>query len=327
MHAAPRPVAGCRRPRHEASCMIAERQEDVESASHGCMNGVMPRTIVRRARCGTWLTVAALGGLASVRPALIRPIVFALVGTVGIAHGATDVDALDRSGVRPPGGRQSLSVGYGVLALATFLVARRFERLAGVALFALSVWHFGSGDADFARACGAKPRGWREALLRGLVPLCVRGTAPRSAAIAALALGRAALHAREGAAADALDVALPAALLLAVPTRLGFGIYFGSWHSVRHTALLLERDARAGHERARLGRFARESAPNAAVAALAGVAAAALDRVVGRGRPAASAADEARREAIFGALVLAITVPHQIAVSLLERRAIADAAV
>jgi len=279
-----------------------------------------PRSIVRRTRAATWVAVALLGALARVRPAAARAIVFALVGTVGIAHGATDVDALDRIGVRPRGGRRTLSLAYGALAVATFLVARRSDRFAGWSLFGLSVWHFGSGDADFARACGARGRGPFEAFLRGLVPLCVGGADARSVPVAALALVRAALHLREGAPADALDIMIPAGLLLAVPSRLGFGIYFGAWHSVRHTALLLERDVRIAGERARVLRFARESAPNAAIAAVAGIVAAALDRRFGSGAVATVAA-EARREAIFGALVLAITVPHQLAVTRLERHA------
>ncbi len=253
---------------------------------------------------------------------------FACVGSVGIAHGATDVDAVQRIGIRPRGGRWTLSIAYGLLAIATFALARRSPKRAARALLGLSVWHFGSGDVAFAAACGSRVRGIAESLVRGAMPLFIAGRSPRSLAAAALAAGWSASHLRTARYDDALDFAIPTALLLAAPPRLGFGIYFGAWHSVRHTALLLERDTRAGSERDRALRFARESAPNVAIAVLAGIIAYALDR---RGFGAATASPpsmqaERSRENVVGALILAITVPHQIAVTLLERDALARTA-
>ncbi len=278
-------------------------------------------TIVRRARLMTWAAVATLGVLARVRISIARVIAFTFVGSVGIAHGATDVDILERIGLAPAGGKRTLSVAYGLLALTTFVIARRVPELAGRALLGLSLWHFGSGDVAFARACGSRVRGKCESVVRGTMPLFIAGTGRRSAAVATLAFARAVAHVRDGEFADALDLALPAALLLAIPPRLGFAIYFGAWHSIRHTALLLERDVRHGNGRERALRFARESLPNVFIAVLSGAIAYALDRrkpAAGLMRPSRS---NGRKDDVFGALILAITVPHQIAVTLFERHA------
>lgn len=273
-----------------------------------------PDAIVRRARTATWIAVTALGVLARVRPSLARAISFALVGTLGIAHGATDDTLLERVGYRPRGGRFALSATYGSLALATFVLARRAPDVAGRALFWLSWLHFGSGDAAFARACGSRANVVVEAALRGALPLCVAETDARSRAVAAVAGIAAVGHALRGETADALDLALPAALLLATPERFGFSIYFGAWHAVRHTALILQRDARGGSLETRAARFARESLPNVAIALAAGALAfLASPKISLR----AAAPDN---EDVFGALILAITVPHQIAVWLFERR-------
>lgn len=275
----------------------------------------VPRTaIVRSARVATWLGVVALGSLARVRPRAARAIAFVLVGTLGVAHGATDDATLFRIGVRPRGGRLALSAAYGALAIATFVVARRSPEFAARALFALSWFHFGNGDATFARACGSRGKLAMQTFLRGGPPLCVAETDPRSLGFAGLAALGALGFATRGAFADALDLALPTALLLATPKRFGFAIYFGAWHSVRHTALLLERDSRGGTFRARATRFARESFGNVAIALAAGALAFALSPKISLREAAPD------NEDVFGALILAITVPHQIAVLLFEGR-------
>jgi len=270
-------------------------------------------TIVRRTRVATWCAIVALGTLAKLRPRVARGITVALVATIGIAHGATDDSLLHRHGFRPRGGRLAISGAYGALAVATFVGARRAPTVARRGLFALSWLHFGNGDAAFARACGGSGSLAVETLVRGALPLCVAETNPRSRAVAAIAYGAALGHLCDGEIADALDLALPATLLLALPERLGFGIYFGAWHSVRHTALLLQRDPRGGTARTRAGRFVRESAGNVAIAVTTGALAYAASRNVAAREP------EAHRDDVFGALILAITVPHQLAVWLFER--------
>lgn len=274
--------------------------------------------LLRRTRVATWVAVAALGLLARLRPGLARAATATLVATLGVAHGATDDAILDRLGIRLPGGRAMLSILYGVSAVGTFALARRMPEAASRALTALSCLHFGAGDAAFARACGSRGGIALETLVRGTLPLGIAGADARSRTLFTLALAYALRHAYCGRRDDALDVALPAILLLVLPPRVGFGVYFGAWHALRHTALVLDRDPRGGSTRTRATRFARESAPNVAIALGVGALAFAWERT--RDEGAAPDADEsARTEAIAGALILAITVPHEIAVGIIER--------
>ena len=274
--------------------------------------------MLRTTRAATWAAVIALGLAARLKPRVARAIVAVAIGTLGIAHGATDDATLVRVGFRPRGGRVTISLAYGSLAIVTFLAARRAPKLAARALQILSWFHFGHGDANFARACGSQVDARFEAAVRGAIPLFIAGNDPQSRAIASGAVAFGIRHALAGRYADAVDLALPAGLLLASEPRLGFGIYFGLWHAVRHTMLLLERDARGGSTRTRWQRFARESAPNVAIALAGGILAYALARANGSTRVAM--VGDGANEAIAGALILAITVPHEIAVGIIERR-------
>ena len=273
--------------------------------------------MLRGTRVATWIGIVVLGLTARLRPQVARVIVAVAIGTLGIAHGATDDATLVRVGFRPRGGRTMISLVYGTLAVLTFLAARRAPKLAARALVVLSWFHFGCGDANFARACGSPSDARIEALVRGALPLFIAGSDTRSRAFASAAFGYAARHAIAGRYADAADVALPTGLLLAVAPRLGFGIYFGAWHAVRHTVLLLERDSRGGTKGERWLRFAQESAPNVAIAL--GIGALAFGLV--RASDTATLERTNENEAIVGALILAITVPNEIAVGIIERRA------
>ncbi|GAC1398125.1 MAG: hypothetical protein NVSMB59_18890 [Vulcanimicrobiaceae bacterium] len=270
---------------------------------------------LRGTRVATWTSVVVLGIVARRNVALARAAIVVFIATVGIAHGATDDALLARAGVRPRGGRTTISALYGTAAVATFALARRMPGTASRALAALSCYHFGAGDAAFARACGSHDMGVWDTVVRGALPLGIAGRDGRSRAIAALAYLTVARYVAEGRLADALDLALPTALLSATQPRLGFAIYFGAWHAVRHTALILDRDVRGGTPSARYGRFVRESAPNVAIALGVAALAVAWER-----RAPRVTRDDAATEALAGALVLAITVPHEIAVGMLERR-------
>lgn len=275
--------------------------------------------MLRSARAGTWIAVVVLGLTARLQPRVARGIVAVAIGTLGIAHGATDDATLVRSGIRPRGGRVAISLAYGSLALMTFLAARRAPEFAARALGLLSWFHFGRGDAHYARACGSRVDARFEAIVRGAIPILIAGNDARSRAFASGIFAWAVRHTLAGRYADAADLALPTGLLLAVAPRLGFGIYFGMWHAVRHTVLLLERDARGGTARARWQRFARESAPNVAIALGIGALAYVLDRK--NESTTLAMVDDDANEAIARALILAITVPHEIAVAIIERRA------
>jgi hypothetical protein len=263
---------------------------------------------VRAVRRGTWCALALLGVLAAIAPRVARAAVIGLTATIGIAHGATDAPMLERLGVRPRGGKRTLSIAYGAFAIAVYALARRAPKRSARILRIVSWAHFGSGDAAFARACGSARFELAETLVRGAVPLCVAGTGTASArALVATALF-AGLDVLRGDVADAADVLLPALVLYGAPVRLGFGAYFAAWHAPRHLALLLSRDPRGGPYAARLGRFVREAAGNSAIAS--GFA---LLAYVMR-------ADDTVAEDLAAALILAITVPHQAAVWTIEVR-------
>jgi hypothetical protein len=264
--------------------------------------------MLRKTRRATWIALAALGAAAPVAPRAVGAIVAALTATIGIAHGATDAAMLERTGFRPRGGRTAISIAYGAVAIAVYAVARRRPAAASRVLRAVSWAHFGSGDAAFARACGSQRFELLESFVRGGLPLSIGGRGAASAWSAVAAALYAAVAAVRDDVPDALDVAIPALTLYLAPARLGFGCYFAAWHSPRHVALLLERDSRGGSYTARLRRFARESAPNAALASAFG----ALAYVAGGRREAG--------DSLAAALILAITIPHQIAVWTIEYR-------
>jgi hypothetical protein len=230
-----------------------------------------------------------------------------LIASIGIGHGANDDVILARLEPGLPGGRVTISASYGVLFAAVFTLAMRFPASAERALAALSVWHFGNGDAALARAAGSPRRSPIEAVVRGLIPIVISSDRAR-ARRAWPALGFAALQVSRRAAADALDIALPAATLALTPAPYGFATYFGAWHSPRHLAVVLQRDGRGGSASARLVRFVRESLRNIAISAVVGGVAYAVFR------------DRDPHE-IFVALTLGVTVPHEAAVWYAQRAA------
>ncbi len=262
-------------------------------------------TIARATRAATWFALPAIGSLAAVSPAAARIVLFALIASMGIGHGANDDLILSRLAPELRGGRATISASYGVVFAAVFALAVRFPQSAERALAALSVWHFGNGDAALARAAGSRRGSLLEALVRGLVPIAISSDRTR-ARYAWPALAYAASHAARRAAGDALDIAIPAATLALAPAPYGFAAYFGAWHSPRHLAVVLQRDERGGSARERVVRFVRESLRNVAISGVAGAVAYAVFR------------DRDPHE-IFVALTLAVTVPHEAAVWYAER--------
>jgi hypothetical protein len=260
-------------------------------------------------RRGTWAAVGGLGLAATVVPNVARAVVLGLTATIGIAHGATDAAVLERSGVRPRGGKTTIGIAYGLVAIVVYFIARRHPAAAARTLRVVSWAHFGSGDAAFARLCGSRRFEPAEAFVRGAIPLTIagRGTASARALVGMAAFAGTAVLSDD--VADAVDVLLPSLVLYAAPVRLGFGAYFAAWHAPRHLALLLARDPRGGPYGARFLRFAREAAPNAAIAAGFGLLAYVFRERTGR------------NEDLAAALILGITVPHQIAVWTIEYRA------
>ncbi|WP_380163668.1 beta-carotene 15,15'-dioxygenase, Brp/Blh family [Jannaschia sp. R86511] len=237
-------------------------------------------------------------------------------------------------------------VGYVALALASlaaYLVAPRL----GFALFlGLSVAHFAAGEAGVAVERGLA-RGWRDPLawvaaLGGavvvLLPLASReaGTAlaavdPRLAPVlaplplladlltavgvaAVLGCVVAAVRGDHRAATVATELAALTALAALAHPLLAFAVYFAFWHALRHQARLAQVLRPDGRPRPRhVGRPLTEvlDSARAGVPATVGVLVAAL--AVGL-----------TGATVLGgllAVIWALTVPHSLAVAVLEVRA------
>jgi Brp/Blh family beta-carotene 15,15'-monooxygenase len=259
----------------------------------------------------------------------------------GLPHGAVDHLVPAR---RLGWGRARLAafaLGYAVLAVLAWLV---FEAVPGPALVvfvALSAWHFGTGETAFADLRAGRPvrRAALPAAVTGalvlLVPL-VRGADQAAPVVAAVvpgsdgtlppAVGPVVLAVVLPAAAalalalllearwpEAAEVGVLGVLVLVAPPFAAFGVWFGCWHAVRHTARVVAEDPAnaadlaTGRLGAPLRRFARAAAlPTVAVLAVLALLWSAAD-----GWRGFLAADLP--------LLAALTVPHALVVAWLDR--------
>jgi Brp/Blh family beta-carotene 15,15'-monooxygenase len=270
------------------------------------------------------------------------PWLLAVAVVVGLPHGAVDHLLPLWNGATMDRRRWALLLaGYLAAALGA-LAAMFFEPRATMALLALAALHFGCGEvAVAALRSGRAPSAIRavavavgvgitivagplalhasvtDVLLAGIHPDLPASVTP-GVRIAALVTGLTTgalgvvLAAREGDPVTAAEVATLLTLPLIVPPLAAFAVFFGAWHAPRHTLRLLLEDPRnaADLRSDRLGRplrrFLRTAAPTTALAA------------VGIGVLAAVAASGAPAVAL--AVLLALTVPHAIAVGWLDIR-------
>ncbi len=209
---------------------------------------------------------------------------------LGLPHGAADhLLPAQRQG-NSPRLIATVALGYGALAVLAYL-GFRAAPLCGLGLFiALSVWHFGAGETAFddersgRRVTPAPVQAFLIGALVLLVPL-VRGAVAgpdRSgvravtaavvdrqvpgipsgwvSVVVATALTTAAilivLAWRRGQRARSLDLVLLAGLVSLTPPPVAFGVFFGCWHALRHTARLVSGDPRNSVDLA-AGRLAR----------------------------------------------------------------------
>ncbi|MGY1822077.1 beta-carotene 15,15'-dioxygenase, Brp/Blh family [Geodermatophilus sp. SYSU D00079] len=261
------------------------------------------------------------------------PVVLVCGLLLGLPHGAADHVLLGARPAGPPRGWGLVVGGYAALAVVTWLLFRAFPG-PGLALFvALSVWHFGSGETAVAdlRRGGPVRRRVAAALVLGsvvlLVPLArpspeaervLAAVLPGSAAapallpsavvpgvvVAAVVLGAVLLVARRRL--EALEVAVLLAVVLVLPPPVALGLWFGTWHSLRHVARLAVQDP-AADPRAALRRFLRAAAlPTAAALVVLLV----LWRTTGGGHGLV---------AVLLPVLAALTVPHTLTVTWLDR--------
>jgi Brp/Blh family beta-carotene 15,15'-monooxygenase len=181
------------------------------------------------------------------------------------------------------------------LTLVVAVVARGGPVVAGPLL----VWPEQAGRALAAVQLDfTMPTVWVRLLLAGVVAGCVVASAITS------------LRTRQRR--SAVEVVLLAMLFVALPPLAAFGIYFGAWHGLRHTARLVARDPRNHADLAagRLLRPLRRFGVSAALPTLvAGVSAAALVVVAGQ--------HTGLTGTVFTVL-LALTVPHLVVVAALD---------
>ncbi len=264
---------------------------------------------VRAVRVVTWIGFG--GAILAFRrwPKTTRRALWVAASTIGLAHGAADDGLLaDLPGARIR--RRSIALAYGACAGAVYALARRAPRSASRTLFALTWFHFGSGDASFARACAPRRDRPFEWIVLGALPISASLSRVRLAALG-IASALAVDGVVRGRFASALDLALPALAFGVAPSRDTFLAYFSLWHTPRHLALIVERYARGERRAERLARFARYAAPNT-------IAAFAIAIPLVRTSKPSPQHDTAPRDDAGTAFILAITVPHLIAVALLE---------
>lgn len=223
---------------------------------HGAVDHLVPFWTgwVRRSRPSMLAVLAGYVGVAALTWVGLRwagPVVLPLLLVVSVLHfGAGDLMA-DRDD--NPSGRSPSAVVVVVAVLA---------RGGPVVAAPLFVWPAQAGSALTAVQLGfAVPAPWVRGALAVVVAACVLASA-----VAAL---------RSGRRRAALEVVLVALLFVAVPPLAAFGIYFGTWHGLRHTARLIAGDPRnrvdlaAGRLGRPLRRFAVSAAPPTVVAAAA----------------------------------------------------------
>jgi hypothetical protein len=238
-------------------------------------------------------------------PWATNAVVGLITGTIGVAHGAAD-DALLSARPSAPFSKRAIGAVYGISAVAVFLAARRWPRLAKRSLFALSWVHFGGGDSAFAAACDSRGISRFAWVLRGVIPLaCTWPWVHRLTNCIATVGVLDAL--RRGRIGDAFDLGVPTLAFALAPGSATFGAYFALWHSPRHLALAIERYAIGESLEERVAAFARAALPNTLIA-------------LGASIPLVAFAGTSRRESVDG-LILAVTVPHSISVAVLEASA------
>lgn len=232
--------------------------------------GPWPTAVSRSAVLAT-LVFAVLAPRAAAVAAAPIAVAAALVG---LPHGAADAGLLQATPARGIGAR-GLGVAYLIAALATAGLVRLAPVPTFLALLVLAVVHFGAGEVEYARevsatragALGLRDRlrdlaavvaagglvvGVPFAVHRSGVDAVLRAVDPslpaalpgwlRWSAVAgsgACAVVVAAIDLPGRRIGPSAELALLAALGLLAPPVLAFGVFFGAWHSLRHTARLL----------------------------------------------------------------------------------------
>ena len=271
--------------------------------------------------------------------------VMAAVGFLaGVPHGA--IDHLLAARLFADRSLAVVVAVYAGLAVAVWMVLQWAGPEALLAIVALSALHFGLGELEVSRAL----TGWRPGpvaasaiVIAGcgalLLPLARSGEQLQTVAmavspgvariighatvqlflaavwiVAAAVAIAAALRSRHRAVA--LDVAMIGILGALAPPLAAFGIWFGGWHAVRHTARIMSVEPGCV---ALLGEGRRRDAAFRLLRLAVLPSAAALTVVAGLIWLTATANDSAAFLAEVLRVLLALTVPHMVVVFWLDR--------
>lgn len=293
---------------------------------------VIPHAFARRVAL-LLLVLAPLAWIAGLFPE--HPLVLAAalaVIAIGAIHGIHDLALLLPRGAR----WRPAPVAIYVAAMALTALAFWFVPAAALMGFlAISIFHFGSADALGTR----RAMRWAEGVWRGLLPIVVPaaawpdevaalfaalsrdadlsvrlvgffGSAISVAVVALALLATVALAAPSERRVLALEGAALTAWLYLAPPILGFAVYFGLVHSLRHWQWLARRGLlpTAALKRFRGG------------IALAGVAVVGLSVLVAWTGPAWAPTDPNAIGAVVFVALACVATPHALVVALAARK-------
>lgn len=196
------------------------------------------------------------------------PIAIALLAlVVGIPHGAVDNLTLTRS----LSTRERLigAGAYVAIAGVAALAIITWPGAAFVAVLAMTVWHFGTGDVEATRELQDKPpiRSWVRipyAIALGSAPVLLPLTSPAAVAtltaieprlatvmsdpvivgtrmaVLTLIVGCLLWLIQQGDVRGAIELFALTVLGYVASPLIAFAVYFGFWHALRHTARLAQ---------------------------------------------------------------------------------------
>ena len=311
--------------------------------------------------CKTAHTLSSMAALTAVLATLILSRVLdvqsmhwqVVIATVALAAGIPH-GALDHLVARPVGDGSTMSgfvARYVLTAIVALVAILLFNVIGFVFVLAMSAVHFGTGDAAFIAEINkrtspsTKHRALLYAVPAGLLPIVVPLTKSTSEnALNEINTNIVRWHAGFDSALliatafislvafiallatkryrDAIDIVLLALLGIVAPPLIAFAVYFGCWHSVRHTArltLMLPSSQRAFTRGSTKGAFGLAIAPG--LPALVGALVAAV---------AIGAFTDFEGDSLLWtmlSIVWALTVPHMVATARLDREAFNNAAI
>ena len=311
--------------------------------------------------CKTARTLSSMAALTAVLATLILSRVLdvqsmhwqVVIATVALAAGIPH-GALDHLVARPVGDGSTMSgfvARYVLTAIVALVAILLFNVIGFVFVLAMSAVHFGTGDAAFIAEINkrtspsTKHRALLYAVPAGLLPIVVPLTKSTSEnALNEINTNIVRWHAGFDSALliatafislvafiallatkryrDAIDIVLLALLGIVAPPLIAFAVYFGCWHSVRHTArltLMLPSSQHAFTRGSTKGAFGLAIAPG--LPALVGALVAAV---------AIGAFTDFEGDSLLWtmlSIVWALTVPHMVATARLDREAFNNAAI